>query len=785
MDHETLVKQLSDEQLFTKLRDEWGYKCGPITVSTRVVYEKKLLTFLNSPKNAASLTPAKSNSLRSPSSASKATSTPNGNPNESSSRRMSTRTSSTPAPSTSSPAIRSRKSLPLDSAVSPSPKSVRPNIRTSRRVTINESLNPVIEGVSLSNYSSGEDEDEEPSPAIQPILPPTPSPPQQPTPATVKTRPSILSKGSGVSPRLSMRPQPNASDVHTVTTKRRGLVSFSDSEPESDQELTSSFQVIQRRRTSSRKSAGNNRQPIVHQVIEAEDRNGSSVASSSNWISLSILIVSIVFFMSLSIFYIYNVYDFKSIANFVSLKTSSDSSRIRSPDMEEELISKLNFQSCVQAITSEGSQSLCIDNEGLIRPAVRVIDEIRQVMEKRLISYYCDNVTPSHGDTEDPSIISVEHLRRQVMPGFISSKDFNSYQTAGDFHSSSEDPNQQKIELFHKTFDISLVLIQTNYNRFRLGFVLDKLDGSVTHITVDPSSYPMNWPIYCRMRLGLIRTFWYLVTISIIGVITYILFYFMNLRKEQANREQKIFYDLLEKSLELLQSPDEPGHMPVLHIRDTLISPLEKKDHSILKAWSRVVNYIEDRESRVQVGFEEIEGETFKTWRWVCPNLEGSNSGCTLRTGTIEWQGQAFNEREEGCEADSSKFLSRKSTSEPFVAPTSFLKVRNMFSVKTLEDPQWKAKISNAVLEKCSLEYKDSTHGIYHIHIDDRNAREGLVYVKCADVKTASLAYKALHGWWCQGRLVSVRFLKEDRYYQRFPEAATMNTPLQPLPVDE
>lgn len=472
MDHKKAVKQLTNEQLFRKLRDEWGYKCGPITVSTRVVYEKKLLNFLNSNKT---------------------------------------------------------------------PKSDSRN---------------------------------------------------------------------GLTP-----------------PKKRELASFSDSETEA--EPLAPVAVVPRRRSTARRSLplANVNVPIAHHrkivtqasppPTSAATQSSSSslnwssfVSSSSNWISLSILIVSIVFFLSLSVFYIYNVYDFKSMAS--------------------------------------------------------------------------------------------------------------------------------------------------------------------------------------KMRLGAIQAFWYLITIVFIGVITYIILYFTNVFKERANREQKMFYDLLEKVLELLQSPDEPGSMPVLHIRDTLISPLEKKDLSQLKAWARVVTYIEDRESRVQVGHEEIEGETFKTWRWVCPNLDSSlnPSNCTLRTGSIEWQGQAFNERDDASDVnengdDNSRSSNRKSHSEPFVAPTPFLKVRNMFSDATFKDRNWKSKIVNAIIEKCSLESKNNTHGIYHIFIDDRNAREGLVYVKCADVAAASLAYKALHGWWCQGRLVSVRFLKEDRYNSRFPEAVTKNTPLELVHLPE
>lgn len=41
------IKSLSNDELVQHLMNEYGYKCGPITVSTRSVYEKKLQSFKN------------------------------------------------------------------------------------------------------------------------------------------------------------------------------------------------------------------------------------------------------------------------------------------------------------------------------------------------------------------------------------------------------------------------------------------------------------------------------------------------------------------------------------------------------------------------------------------------------------------------------------------------------------------------------------------------------------------------------------------------------------------
>ncbi|KAG8514135.1 Inner nuclear membrane protein Man1 [Galemys pyrenaicus] len=87
---------------------------------------------------------------------------------------------------------------------------------------------------------------------------------------------------------------------------------------------------------------------------------------------------------------------------------------------------------------------------------------------------------------------------------------------------------------------------------------------------------------------------------------------------------------------------------------------------------------------------------------------------------------------------------------------------------------QWHLAIQEAILEKCS-----DNDGIVHIAVD-KNSREGCVYVKCLSPEYAGKAFKALHGSWFDGKLVTVKYLRLDRYHHRFPQALTCNTPLKP-----
>ncbi|TKS86096.1 Inner nuclear membrane protein [Collichthys lucidus] len=85
----------------------------------------------------------------------------------------------------------------------------------------------------------------------------------------------------------------------------------------------------------------------------------------------------------------------------------------------------------------------------------------------------------------------------------------------------------------------------------------------------------------------------------------------------------------------------------------------------------------------------------------------------------------------------------------------------------------WDLAIHEAILEKCN-----DNDGIVHIAVD-KNSREGCVYVKCLSADHSGKAFKALHGSWFDGKLVTVKYLRLDRYHQRFPQAQGCSTPLK------
>ncbi|XP_076310048.1 inner nuclear membrane protein Man1-like [Tachypleus tridentatus] len=185
-----------------------------------------------------------------------------------------------------------------------------------------------------------------------------------------------------------------------------------------------------------------------------------------------------------------------------------------------------------------------------------------------------------------------------------------------------------------------------------------------------------------------------------------------------------------------------------------LIPLSERKSKENL--WKKVVKFLEENESRVRVEDQYIAGEVFSVWRWIQTSTpENSNKKDKV------WQGQAFGNGEK-----SPNML-------PF-APTPCLKIRNMFDPEVEYGDDWHVRIEDAILEKC-----EGNSGIVHMYVD-KSSKEGCVFLKCNTLQTVREAYSSLHGWWFDGKLVTVKYLRLERYHERFPSSRYSTMPLKP-----
>ncbi|XP_051886605.1 inner nuclear membrane protein Man1 [Pristis pectinata] len=294
-----------------------------------------------------------------------------------------------------------------------------------------------------------------------------------------------------------------------------------------------------------------------------------------------------------------------------------------------------------------------------------------------------------------------------------------------------------------------------------LGNDSDVKVNDVSEVLYLESTHPQ-MSFICRFRRAFLtvlhRMFIFLVGVAIVwGVL-----YYMKYRWRKEESETKQMYDMVERIIDVLRSHNEAcqenkdlqPYLPIPHVRDSLISPQNRK--KMKKAWERAVDFVETNESRIQKETQRIGGGDFLVWRWMQPP-----SACDKITVVPSkvWQGKAFH---------------LDGRNSPPNSLTPCLKIRNMFDPVMEIGDDWHVAIQEAILEKCS-----DNEGIVHIAVD-KNSREGCVYVKCLSPEYAGKAFKALHGSWFDGKLVTVKYLRLDRYHYRFPQAVHCNTPLKP-----
>uniref|UniRef100_A0A3Q2T4Z4 Inner nuclear membrane protein Man1 n=1 Tax=Fundulus heteroclitus TaxID=8078 RepID=A0A3Q2T4Z4_FUNHE len=287
------------------------------------------------------------------------------------------------------------------------------------------------------------------------------------------------------------------------------------------------------------------------------------------------------------------------------------------------------------------------------------------------------------------------------------------------------------------------------------GRVADDPVTDVSEISWLESTHP-RMPLGCRFRRALLTVMSKVALVAVaVGFIWSVVCY-VKYRWRREEEETRQMYDLVERIIDVLRTHSEAcqenrdlePYLPIPHVRDSLVEVQDRK--KMKKIWDRAVHYISSDESRIRTETQQIKGADFKVWRWIQPPLI-----CDKSKG---WQGKAFP-------------LNRRNSPPNSLTPC--LKIRNMFDPDMEVGDNWDLAIQEAILEKCS-----DNDGIVHISVD-KSSKEGCVYVKCLSAEHSGKAFKALHGSWFDGKLVTVKYLRLDRYHQRFPQAQGCSTPLR------
>ena len=89
------------------------------------------------------------------------------------------------------------------------------------------------------------------------------------------------------------------------------------------------------------------------------------------------------------------------------------------------------------------------------------------------------------------------------------------------------------------------------------------------------------------------------------------------------------------------------------------------------------------------------------------------------------------------------------------------------------KNDSWMRQVTEEILNRCS------NAAICHVAVDTES-NEGCVYVKARSTDDAAKVFKTLHGQWYRGNLVTAKYLRDERYFEKFPEAKHQLHPMRP-----
>lgn len=276
---------------------------------------------------------------------------------------------------------------------------------------------------------------------------------------------------------------------------------------------------------------------------------------------------------------------------------------------------------------------------------------------------------------------------------------------------------------------------------------------------------------------------WLIFGFLVVLTLVFILYKIIKWRQKKIKKRDEEVFQLVRQATNILyqhqmasrDGKGGPSYLAINHIRDQLIPPQDRANKA--KIWADVVEYIQSNESRVRHDVQKIFGEDFRVWQWL-PEVPWSPGSSPVQTpvssspisppsnpwphapttqGVVGWQGCAF--------------PLGKHVAAPLSPPTSCLKVRHMFDVLQ-QGPGWVTQVKDEILRRCA------EANILHIAVDTQS-EEGTVYIKTAGMEDAGKVFRCLHGQWYRGQLVTAKYLRLERYHERFPDSKNSCVPMK------
>lgn len=443
-----------------------------------------------------------------------------------------------------------------------------------------------------------------------------------------------------------------------------------------------------------------------------------------------------------------------------------------SPDIENMLNpSTASYVACKDHLDLDASYA-CIDEQSL-QPALDLLKVLATELQSRAVAHRCGDKTKSISN-----VICVKDFINDLNDNQIQSR--NAIQHHGldlikDIHNieylieKNKNWGIQNVNLNGEPMDLNDVVALRAHQAECFSLLKPKL------------------PIICTIY-NKIQTFFFIIgslAIVSLGVFVARKTYQVVVQIKQKRRAQidmvirEICSTLMEKSM---IDKDNPS-VVVNHLRDKIIEATRRTELSW--AWQEAIRHLEQNDSRVHFGVETINGEDFKVMRWI-EDVKNTSMSSSLQNSQIQQQQQMHQQQKISTAryqppGDTRQYVTLKKwmgsafdkSNKIKDPPTNCLKIRQMFDKYEANNPNLQTIIQDTILHKL----REKNCKIYDIQLD---AKTCCAYVKCASCADAGIVHEEINGWWLDTGLVVVKFLKQDKYHQRFPSAINACTVLHP-----
>ncbi|KAH8269573.1 hypothetical protein KR018_009541 [Drosophila ironensis] len=247
-------------------------------------------------------------------------------------------------------------------------------------------------------------------------------------------------------------------------------------------------------------------------------------------------------------------------------------------------------------------------------------------------------------------------------------------------------------------------------------------------------------PLKCIV-LKKVARFFTLIGTMVLVVLAVLLVYFAvvlyRVRQKEALQAVDQFTNdiIVELIYQNLQS--ESPEVIIGQLQEKLL-PAAKRRSKHLTAWNKALKQLEKNDSRVLFGMVNRDGKMLRTIAWK-RTLDKKDAGLVKK-----WQSPAF---------DNSNKIANP--------PTPCLKIRHMFDASEVDNANLKQAIMESIIEKVGPRCK-----ICDMQLDVQSC---CVYLRCASEEDAGTIHDEINGWWFDRRLISIKFLRLERYLSRFP----------------